>query len=471
MNYFSAVAVFFTLICSSRTHLVKEITTEGCSLPADLVAEIRSYQAKVDEIVNAVVNGSHSKEVWQELADFTDDFGNRIAGSENLENAIDYMVKRSQWHNVDVHTEPVSVPHWVRGEESATMLLPRVKKLSLLGLGGSIGTRLPDGITAEVIVVEDFDELKRRASEAKGKIVVFAEKWISYGTTVSYRSKAASSASKVGAVASLIRSISPFSLNNPHTGWQSYESGVTKIPTAAITIEDANLLLRIHRRGIKIIINLKMEAKTFGQKTSRNTIVQLNGTSMPDEYVLVSGHLDSWDVGNGAMDDGGGAFISWYAPILLKKLNLIPRRSVRAVLWTGEEEGLIGAFAYKKAHQDNQIVLAMESDEGTFNPRGITMKGTNKATCIVQEIVKLLGSINATTLELSDDVGSDIMIWANTKVPLAALKNDNERYFWYHHSDADTMEVEDPDVLDRCLAVWTAVAYVVADLSVRLPVG
>lgn len=114
MNYFSAVAVFFTLICSSRTHLVKEITTEGCSLPADLVAEIRSYQAKVDEIVNAVVNGSHSKEVWQELADFTDDFGNRIAGSENLENAIDYMVKRSQWHNVDVHTEPVSVPHWVR---------------------------------------------------------------------------------------------------------------------------------------------------------------------------------------------------------------------------------------------------------------------------------------------------------------------------------------------------------------------
>ncbi|CAB0004827.1 unnamed protein product [Nesidiocoris tenuis] len=139
------------------------------------------------------------------------------------------------------------------------------------------------------------------------------------------------------------------------------------------------------------MINLKMEAKTLGQKTSRNTIVQLNGTSMPDEYVLVSGHLDSWDVGNGAMDDGGGAFISWYAPILLKKLNLIPRRSVR-----------------------------------------------------------LLGSINATTLELSDDVGSDIMIWANTKVPLAALKNDNERYFWYHHSDADTMEVEDPDVLDSC---------------------
>uniref|UniRef100_A0A146M5V7 Carboxypeptidase Q n=1 Tax=Lygus hesperus TaxID=30085 RepID=A0A146M5V7_LYGHE len=473
-----ALVAFFALVSSpdsARGVSLPNVSenTESCSLPDDLIKEIQSYKTTVNRIINSVVNGSFSGEVWNELANFTDKFGSRIVGSENLENSIDFMLERSKKFNLDkVHTEPVTVPHWIRGDESATLLLPRVKKLNMLGLGGSVATPLPEGITAQVIVVEDFDELNARAAEVKGKIVVFAEKWVSYGVTVQYRSKAASVAAKLGAVATLVRSVAPFSLNTPHTGWQSYASDVNRIPTACITIEDAKMLLRMDRRGERIVINLKMSAKLLDPKVSRNTVVEVTGHTRPDLYVLVSGHLDSWDVGNGAMDDGGGAFISWYTPVLLKKLGLTPRRTVRAVMWTGEEPGLIGAFAFQKAHpNDNEIVLAMESDEGTFNPTGISMRGTNKATCMVQEILKLLEPINASKLTLSDDVGSDIMVWSNSKVPLAALSNDNERYFWYHHTDADTMEAEDPDVLDRCLAVWAAVSYVVADLSVRLPVG
>lgn len=441
---------------------------ESCELSDDLKAEIHSYQPIVNKIIKSAVSGPHKSKTYKELADFVDKFGYRISGSENLEHAIDYMLNKSISYKLDnVHGEPVMIPHWVRGHEEATLLSPRVTNLNILGLGGSIATP-PEGITAPVLVVESFDELKNKSNEAKGKIVVFVEEWVNYGVTVQYRAHAAVEGAKVGAVATLIRSVTPFSINSPHTGWQDYSDDVPKIPTAAMTVEDAYMLLRMYRRGDKIIIRLKMEAKNMPPVLSRNTISEIEGKQIKDKAVIVSGHLDSWDVGNGAMDDGGGAFISWYSLVLLKSLNIRPRRTIRAILWTGEEPGLVGAVQYSKVHNKDEFVLLMESDEGTFTPEGITFSGNKQANCIMKEILSLLSPINATKLELSNDVGSDISIWSNQGIPMASLLNKNEKYFWFHHSNGDTMSVEDSDVLDKCLAVWTSVAYVVADLSVNL---
>ncbi|KAI4458368.1 protease family m28 plasma glutamate carboxypeptidase-related [Holotrichia oblita] len=433
---------------------------EQCNLPTELLDEIKSYGPKVSRIIQQATTGKFKGFVYDQLAAFVDTFGNRLTGTENLENAIDFMLKKLEKFGLNnVHGEEVTVPKWVRGNESAILLSPRMQKLAMLGLGDSIGTP-PEGITAEAIVVDSFDELDKKASEVPGKIVVFNEDWVSYGETVKYRDYAAPRAAAYGAVATLVRSVTPFSLNTPHTGWQDYNDSITKIPTACITIEDAHMLRRMYDRGSKLIINVKMGAQHLPNSISRNTVAEIEGVKNPEKVVLVSGHLDSWDVGTGAMDDGAGAFISWGALAMLSALNFKPRRTIRSVLWTGEEVGLVGAFAYAARHkQENQnFNLLMESDEGTFNPLGIEFGGSDDAACIIQEIVNLLHPINATNLRRSQYVGSDIMVWANEGIPSASLLNENEKYFWYHHSDADTMDVEDSAILDKCLAVWTTVA-------------
>lgn len=259
----------------------------------------------------------------------------------------------------------------------------------MLGLGGSIGTTL-DGITAEVIVVNSFEELDRVNVSVKGKIVVYNEDYISYGVTVKYRDYGAVNAAKYGAVASLIRSVTPFSMNTPHTGWQDYDDDVKKIPTACITAEDAHFLRRVQDRGEKIVIRLYMEAKTLSDVISRNTIAEIQGSERPKKFVVVSGHIDSWDVGEGAMDDGAGFMLSWNSLVILKQLNLIPKRTLRAILWTAEEEGLLGAAEYVKSHEDDieNLNFAMESDDGTFEPIGLDFFGSDTAACIMQEILK-----------------------------------------------------------------------------------
>lgn len=445
---------------------------QQCKLSNKLKKEIASYKPIVNKIINAATAGEFKGKTWNYLANFVDKFGNRIAGSDNLENAIDYMLNLSKAHNLEnVHGENVSVPHWIRGKEHAFLLKPRTKPLPMLGLGGSVATPRR-GIIASVLVVKSFDELKLKAQEARGKIVVFNEPYVNYGQTVKYRSYGAVEAAKLGAVATLIRSVTPFSIASPHTGWQDYNNNVTKIPTACITIEDAELLNRMYDRGERLLIYLYMEARTLPDMISRNTVAEVRGSTNPEKVVLVSGHLDSWDVGEGAMDDGGGAFISWCSLVLLKSLGLRAKRTVRAVLWTAEEEGLIGAVQYATAHanETQNFDLVMESDEGTFTPHGLEFAGPNKTACIIQHILSLTAAINTTNLKLSDDVGSDITVWTHNKsVPGASLLNDNSRYFWFHHSNGDTMAVEDPTALDKATALWAAVAYVVADLKGDLP--
>ncbi|EGI65757.1 Plasma glutamate carboxypeptidase [Acromyrmex echinatior] len=289
-----------------------------CHLPNHLIQEIDSYAPIVHRIINESMQGSFKGTTWQDLATFVDKFGPRFTGTQVLEDAIDYVLNKSISLGLDnVHGEPATVPRWVRGSESATLLQPRQKNLALLGLGYSIGTPIK-GITANAVVVNSFAELKKRAEEIPGKIVVYNQKFVSYGETVEYRSVGAIRAAELGAVAALIRSVTPFSLYTPHTGMMNYAENVTKIPAACITVEDATLLRRMADRGETIVINLKMEAKRYPDTQSRNVVADIIGSSAPEKAVVVSGHIDSWDVGIGAMDDGGGIFISWNALKLLK---------------------------------------------------------------------------------------------------------------------------------------------------------
>lgn len=457
-------------VCDCHPHTFPtRNTTEAAIKALDVAKEVAAYADVAKQIIDLAVYGDARNRSYRRLADFTDTIGNRVSGSKNLEMAINYMYKALTSDGLEVHLEPVKVPHWVRGKESAEMVQPRPKHLAILGLGSSIGTP-PEGIQAEVLVVQSFDELKSRGSEAKGKIVVYNQPFVSYGETVAYRAFGASEAAKFGAVAALIRSVTPFSINSPHTGVQDYQDGVEKIPAACITIEDAELMWRTANRGEKIIVNLTMGATTLPDADSFNTVAEIKGWQHPEQVVLLSGHLDSWDVGQGAMDDGGGAMISWEALSLIKDLGLRPRRTLRTVLWTGEEQGGVGAQQYFNLHKGNlsNFDLVMESDLGTFKPLGLQFSGSDAAQKVMAEVVKLLAPINTTKLEPHGE-GTDISPWMNAGIPGASLHVEDSRYFWFHHSEGDTMTVQDPDEMDLCAALWAVVAYVVADLEEMLP--
>jgi carboxypeptidase Q len=426
-----------------------------------------TYRAAADSLIDAALKDSAA---WNRLATMTDTFGNRLSGTESLERTIDWVIAEMKRDGLEnVRGEPVKVPHWVRGEESLTLVTPRRAALPILGLGGSIATP-KKGITAPVMIVHDFDELTRRAAEAKGKIVVFDAPFTSYGETVRYRVGGASAAARVGAVAALVRSVTPMSLRTPHAGNMRYDSTVAKIPTAAITVEDALMLGRMVARGENPVVTLKMSARFLPDAPSRNVVAELRGTTNPDEVVVLGGHIDSWDVGQGAMDDGGGVVAAWEAVRLMKVLGLRPRRTVRVVAWTNEENGTAGGRAYRDAHRAEveQHVLAIESDEGVFRPRGVAFSGTDSATAVVRQVARLLDRIGAGGVA-PDGGGADIGPIAQLGVPAMSPDVDGTKYFWYHHTEADTMDKLDPREVALCVATMAVMAYVVADLPEPLP--
>lgn len=425
------------------------------------------YNNAADRIIHAALRDSSA---YDRLTQLVDRFGSRFSGSASLEDALDWIMEQMEEDGLqNVHAEPVMVPHWVRGEESAQLLEPRQKNLPMLGLGGSIGTP-PEGITAEVLVVQSFDELSERAAEARGKIVLFNAPWRGYGPTVQYRSRGAVAAAQVGAVASLIRSVTPYSMNTPHTGAMRYSDDAARIPHAAITAEDAGMLQRMQQAGEQIVIRLHMEAETLPDTPSRNVMAEITGSEKPEEVVVLGGHIDSWDVGQGAMDDGGGSVAAWEAVKLLKRLGLTPRRTVRVVLWTNEENGLRGGNAYRDAHrgQLDAHVLAIESDAGVFAPSGFGFSGSDAAFETLQQIGTLLDPIESGTMTRGGG-GADIGPIMREGVPGMGLQVDETRYFWYHHTNADTIDKLDPREMAMCVAAMAVVSYVVADMEEKLP--
>ena len=407
---------------------------------------------------------------YNRLGYMCDTFGPRLSGSKNLENAINWILKEMNSDGLEnVRGEKVAVPTWIRGKESATLLSPFTKELSMLGLGGSIATPR-GGLKAEVIVVNDWDELESRSNEVPGKIVLFNAPFTSYGETVAYRYSGASAAAKHGAVASLIRSIGPWSMNTPHTGVMAYNDDVQKIPNAALTMEDAMMLSRIHDRGNKIIVKLDMNARMVADRWSHNVLGEIKGSIYPEEVVVVGGHIDSWDVGQGAHDDGGACIASWEVLRLIKELGLKPKRTIRCVMWTNEENGGKGNKGYRDMHLDemDKHVLAIESDGGVFSPKGFGFSGNDSAREIVEEIHELMKPIGANTIS-DGGRAADVAPLNDEGVPVMSLKVDGSKYFWYHHTDADTFDKIDFNDFNRCIAAMAIMAYVVADLDEPLP--
>jgi carboxypeptidase Q len=426
------------------------------------------YRERAGRIIGAALT---SDVAYKRLAWLTDRVGNRLSGSESLTRAIEWAVsemKRDRLENV--RAEKVMVPHWVRGGESLELLEPVGRKLSMLGLGNSVGTP-PEGITAEAVVVRSFDELETLGERVRGKIVVFNAPFTTYGETVAYRGVGPSRAAKYGAVAAVVRSVTPVSLQTPHTGSLRYLDDQPKIPAAAVTIEGAELLQRMYDRGERPVLRLKMEARFLPDAESANVVAEIKGRERPGEVVVVGGHLDSWDVGQGAQDDGGGCIVSWEAVRLLKELNLRPRRTVRVVLFTNEENGARGGAGYAEAHKAELAghVLAIESDIGVFRPTGfgLSEKASPQARADFVEMAKLLSNIHADRID-PDGEGTDISPMMKEGVTGASLNDDFSRYFDIHHTQADTFDKVNPQELAACVAAMAVMAYVVADMPDRL---
>jgi len=424
------------------------------------------YRDVANKIMDAAL--ADTSAAWRKLAAFVDYSGPRLSGSANLERGIDWVLAEMKKDGLaNVRTEPAMVPRWVRGRESLTMRQPREADVPMLGLGGSIGTPA-GGITAELLVVNDFADLAKRAAVAKGKIVLFDVPFTEYGATVQYRGAGAIAAAKVGAVASLIRSVGPYGMRTPHTGAMRYDSTVVRIPAAAIPMEDAMMFHRMQERGQKVVLTLQMEAQTLPDVPSRNVMGELTGRDKTGEIVAMGGHIDSWDVGLGAMDDAGGIVVAWEAAKLLKRLGLIPRRTIRVVGWVNEENGGRGGVAYRDAHAKEPHSLLIESDEGVFAPTGFSFSGSEAAANIVKQVGTLLSRIGAGTISPNGG-GADIGPLMRTGVPGMGLDVDGSKYFWFHHTQADTPDKLSPADMQKCVAALAVMTYIIADLPDLLP--
>jgi len=411
-----------------------------------------------------------SDAAWQRLAYLGDTYGNRISGSPNLEAAIKWALEEMKRDGLEnVHAEAVKVPRWVRGRESLEIAGPIPQPLVMLGLGNSVGTP-PAGIEADLLVVHSFEELDAARDRVKGRIVLFNVPFTTYGDTVRFRAAGPSRAATLGAVAVLVRSVGPAGLRTPHTGALSYTEGQPQIPGAAVTTEDAARLERMVNRGTKIRLKLMMEAKfLLPEADSANVVGEIRGRELPNEVVVIGGHFDSWDVGTGSTDDGGGCVATWEALRLMKKLNLRPRRTVRVVLWTNEENGGRGGLAYRDAHAEElpNHVMMLESDGGVFRPTGFGFSGSDTARSKVRDIATLLAGIHADNIGASGggaDIGPSVQ---QANVPAMSLEVDGN-YFLIHHTPADTIDKIDPLDIARSSAAIAVMTYVVAEMPERL---
>jgi len=429
---------------------------------------INAYRDTATRLIKAATADDFA---WQRLAELTDTYGNRLSGSDNLGRAVAWAAETMKKDGLDnVHTEKVMVPKWTRGRESGEIVDPPRHTLTILGLGGTVATP-PGGLEAEVLVVESFNELRMHAADAKGRIVLFNQAFTNYADTVSYRTGSARAAAQAGAVGVLVRSVGPVGLRTPHTGSVQYQSDLPQIPAAAITGEDANRIARMTARGRKVRVHLSLEGRSDADAESANVVAEIRGRERPEEIVVLGGHLDSWDIGAGASDDGVGCIITWEALRLMKKLGLQPRRTVRLVLWTNEENGTRGASAYAEKYASSAMnhVFALEADSGVFEPARFGFSGSLAARNMIRDITSLLTPLNLAET-ISGGGGADIDPIAQAgRAPTMAYMGDPTRYFTIHHTPADTVERIAPEEVSKGAAAIAVVTYVIAEMPDRLP--
>ena len=442
------------------------------------------YHDEAQRLIGAALTSEHA---YDRLSQLCDGIGHRLSGSSELARAVEWAAAAMREDGLRVRLQPVMVPRWVRGSESAEMLAPRRVRLAMLGLGRSVGTP-KRGLTADVVVADSFDHLDALPDSAvRGKIVLFDVPFTTYGETVRYRGRGANAAADRGAVAMLLRSVGPVSLRTPHTGALTYEpregepAPERKIPAAALSIEDATMIRRLSERGHKVRVHLQMQAQILPDVLSHNVIGELPGREQPDEVVVLGGHLDSWDVGQGAHDDGGGCVIAMEAVRLIQQLGLRPRRTLRVVLWTNEENGLRGGQAYRDSLGGDfgSHVAAIESDGGMERPVGfgVAVKfepGDDdgqarhlRSLARAREIAPLLAGIGADRID-ENGGGADIGPLMQNGVPGIAHRTVMENYFHWHHTEADMLDKVDPVELRKNVAALAVLAFVLADMPARL---
>ncbi len=429
------------------------------------------------EAVAAVLLGRalSDNEVWDELVELSDTIGHRLSGSPQLDQAVAWGAERMRDDGLEVRVQEVMVPRWVRGEERLTLLAPVERDLQLLGLGRSVGT--PEGgIDAEVVVVDSFEALEALGDGARGRIVLYDVPFTTYGATVRYRGNGANAAARAGGVAALVRSVTPVSLYTPHTGAMWYDDDVPdKVPAAAITVEDAAWLHRLAEAGTQIRARLQMGAKMQGDVPSANVIGEVKGRERPDEVVVVGCHLDSWDVGQGAQDDGAGCVAAMQAGALIGALPTPPRRTVRVVLFTNEENGLMGGRGYADAHAAERHAALLEMDTGSGPPLGwrIDVRDEDEETknarltavrAALAPVQHLLEPIGATEL-IDGGSGADIGPTVKGSGALGlGLHQDTSGYWPIHHTKADTIDKIDPLELRRNTAAMAVTTWWLAEL-------
>lgn len=421
--------------------------------------------ALAGEVDTLVQRSLASEEPWRELTELTDDIGPRLAGSKNLDRAIRWARQRMQEDGLTVQLQPVDVPHWVRGVETARILAPVDEPLDVLGLGGTAPTPA-GGLEATVVVASSWEELEALGPDVEGRIVVLDPPWKGYGETVGYRWAGADRAMAQGALAVLVRSVTDTELALPHTGAMGYETD-EKIPAAAITPEAAARFRRWAERDRAVSVRLDLQSTWKEPAASANVVGDVKGSEKPDEVVLLSCHLDSWDVGTGAQDDGAACVAVMEAVAQIAALDVKPKRTVRAVLFTNEEHGLSGGKAYTAANPGLKHVAAIESDTGMGGTLGFQVENRwSDPAALLPTVQGLLAPVRSLGVERVEPgyAGADIgpLLQAQGGLGLGVL-HDMSGYWAIHHTEADTLDKIDPKDLSTEVATLAAVAWQLAN--------
>lgn len=417
-------------------------------------------------------------QAYETLGYLTDSIGPRLSGSKGAALAVDWTTRRFREWGIDVRNEPVVVPHWVRGDERASLVSHNGQKLVVTTLGGSVATPA-SGITAEVVEVTSYDELAKLGRDGiAGKIVFYngmmdmslvesGRAFEAYGQAVQFRGTGASRAAAYGAVAAVIRSVASASLRTPHTGSLRYDDAHPKIPAAAMTTEDADLVHRLLAKGERVRMRLVLTPKSYPDVKSANVVAEIRGSEHPDEIVLIGAHLDSWDLGTGAIDNGSGVAMVMETLRVMKELGIRPKRTIRGVLFMNEENGLRGGRAYfAGAAQREELddhVAAIETDAGAAVPVGFVSTLEGAELDAVKAKMGVLARIAPMYFQSSRHTGADTSPLTDAGIVGFGLVPDPRHYFDYHHTPADTLDKVDPKALAQDTAALAALAYVIAE--------
>jgi len=473
------------LIAQSQSQQPAPSPRSFAAQPQTSQAQQANFAPQLLEELGAIKSAALTDDyAYHQLQHLTENIGPRLSGSPQAEAAVNYVAAELKQLGLDVELEKVTVPHWVRGAETADLVeypgqaQGANQKVVLTALGGSTSTPA-DGLTAEVVVVNNFEELKSLGREKiSGKIVLFNEvfdkqkaaaglSFISYGEAVRYRGAGPKAAADLGAAAALVRSVGNADYRLPHTGF----SAPAGIPAAAVTAEDAMLVADLAAQG-KVRMHLTLTPQKLPDVTSYNVIADLKGSEHPEQIVVVSGHLDSWDLGTGAIDDGAGVVVAMEAAEILQKLQLRPKRTLRVIAWMDEESGSAGSEAYTKNHTNDfpRHVAAIESDSGAAHPLGFSVRMSAPAAELLRPVTNVLESFGATALQPSPyPPGADIATMSENGVPALGLEQDGRTYFDYHHSAADTLDKVVPAELRENAAAMAVMAYALTNMRDPLP--